>query len=60
MHTHTHIHNGATVTHFSRTSERITRLNSSKSQQRDFPGGPVAKTPHSQYRDPGFNPWPGN
>ena len=26
----------------------------------DFPGGPVAKTPHSQCRGPGFNPWPGN
>ena len=27
---------------------------------RDFPGGPVAKTPHSQYRGPRFNPWSGN
>ena len=27
---------------------------------RDFPGGPVAKTPHSQCRGPGFNPWSGN
>ena len=26
----------------------------------DFPGGPVAKTPCSQYRGPGFNPWSGN
>ena len=25
-----------------------------------FPGGPVAKTPCSQFRGPGFNPWPGN
>ena len=24
---------------------------------RDFPGGPVAKTPRSQRRGPGFNPW---
>ena len=23
---------------------------------RDFPGGPLAKTPHSQCRGPGFNP----
>ena len=23
----------------------------------DFPGGLVAKTPHSQCRKPGFNPW---
>ena len=26
---------------------------------RDFPGGPVAKTPHSQYRGLGFDPWSG-
>ena len=26
----------------------------------DFPGGPVAKTPHSQFRGPRFNPWSGN
>ena len=26
----------------------------------DFPGGPVAKTPCSQCRGPGFNPWLGN
>ena len=26
----------------------------------DFPGGPVAKTPSSQCRGPGFNPWSGN
>ena len=26
----------------------------------DFPGGPVAKTPYSQCRGPGFNPWSGN
>ena len=24
---------------------------------RDFSGGPVAKTPHSQYRGPGFDSW---
>ena len=23
----------------------------------DFPGGSVAKTPFSQYRGPGFDPW---
>ena len=23
---------------------------------RDFPDGPLAKTPHSQFRGPGFNP----
>ena len=27
---------------------------------RDFPGGLVAKTPHSQYRGLGFDPWSGN
>ena len=27
---------------------------------RDFPGGPVAKTPHSQCRAAGFDPWSGN
>ena len=26
----------------------------------DFPGGPVARTPSSQCRGPGFNPWSGN
>ena len=29
-------------------------------QIRDFPGGPVAKTPHSQSRGPGFDLWSGN
>ena len=27
---------------------------------RDFPGGPMAKTPCSQCRGPGFSPWLGN
>ena len=27
---------------------------------RDFPGGPVAKTLHSQRRGPEFDPWSGN
>ena len=26
----------------------------------DFPGSPVVKTPCSQYRQHGFNPWLGN
>ena len=26
----------------------------------DFPGGPVAKTLHSQCRGPRFDPWTGN
>ena len=29
-------------------------------QKGDFPGGPVAKTPRSQCRGPGFDPWSGN
>ena len=28
--------------------------------RKDFPGGPVAKTPCSQCREPRFNPWSGN
>ena len=31
-----------------------------KTPVRDFPGGPVAKTPRSQCRGPGFDPWSGN
>ena len=31
-----------------------------KECHRDFPGGPVAETPCSQCRDPGFDPWSGN
>ena len=27
---------------------------------KDFPGGPVAKTPHSQCRGSRFHPWAGN
>ena len=27
---------------------------------KDFTGGPVAKTLHSQCREPEFNPWSGN
>ena len=29
-------------------------------QERDIPGGPVVKTPCSQCRGHGFNPWLGN
>ena len=31
-----------------------------KTCYRNFPGGPLAKTLHSQCRQPGFNPWPAN
>ena len=27
---------------------------------KDFPGDAVAKTPHSQFRGPRFDPWSGN
>ena len=33
---------------------------SSVSSFRDFPGGPMAKTPRSQCRGLGFDPWSGN
>ena len=29
-------------------------------EKRDSSSGPMAKTPRSQCRDPGFNPWTGN
>ena len=31
-----------------------------RSRTGDFPGGPVVKTPHSQCREPGFDPWSGD
>ena len=31
-----------------------------KLNSRDFPCGPVAKTPGSQCKGPGLNPWLGN
>ena len=31
-----------------------------ENQKRDFPGGPVGKTPHLQCRVPRFDPWLGN
>ena len=31
-----------------------------KKKPRDYPDGPVAKTPCSQSREPGFDPWSGN
>ena len=32
------------------------KVEKEKNQLWDFPGGPLAKTPHSQCRGPGFNP----
>ena len=31
-----------------------------KTCQKRLPGGPVAKIPHSQCREPRFDPWSGN
>ena len=31
-----------------------------KLEIRDFPGGAVVRTPCSQCREPGFDPWSGN
>ena len=39
--------------------EMITNI-SQKGNSREFSGGPVAKTPHSQRSGPGFNPWSRN
>ena len=33
---------------------------SQREKDRDFPGGPVAKTVCSPWRGPGFDPWSGN
>ena len=42
----------------------IMKINSPQSVKNcslgNFPGGPMAKTPHSQCRGPGFDPWSGN
>ena len=39
--------------------QQISKLEKSKSNLEKFPGGPVAKTPHSQCRGSRFNPWSG-
>ena len=38
----------------------ILQITSKMSIYGDFPGGPVAKTLHSQCRGPRFDPWSGN
>ena len=45
--------------HLNAEFQRIARRDK-KAFLRDFPGGTVAKTPHSQCRGPGFNPLSGN
>ena len=42
------------------TTHREEKVFSSRVMSRDFPGGPVAKTLHSQCRGPRFDPWSGN
>ena len=39
---------------------RFTTLIQLRKHCGDFPGAPVAKTPHSQCRGPRFSPWAGN
>ena len=41
-------------------TEATTHANLRKKVTGDFPGGPGAKTPCSQCRGPGFDPWLGN
>ena len=38
----------------------LTKHKALKKENRDFLGGPVAKTPHSQCRGRGFDLWSGN
>ena len=40
--------------------ERLTKRPGNKTQPRDFPGGPLAKTLNPKCRGPGFNPRSGN
>ena len=47
------------------TSDQVVRKSLTKEmtfklKPREFPGGPVAKTPCSRCRGPGFDPWLGN
>ena len=39
---------------------RMQNLLKKKKKKKDYPGGPVAKTPHFQCRRLGFSLWPGN
>ena len=41
-------------------SERRQKKKKRKIKNRDFPGGPVVKTPRSQCRGPQIDPWSGN
>ena len=46
--------------HFPEPRSPVCSFLSPNSINRDFPGGPVAKMPHSRCREPGFHPWSGN
>ena len=41
-------------------SAQLGRWSLTKTQVRDFPDGPVVKTPHFHCRGRGFDPWSGN
>ena len=42
------------------TVRTLKKLCLKEQRERDFPGGPVAKTPRSQCTRPGYDPWSGN
>ena len=44
------------LTHCKLTTSQLKK----KNQFWEFPGGPVGKTPCSQFRGPGLDPWSGN
>ena len=41
-------------------NQKLSIMQPVKLKDRDFPGGPVAKTPHFQCTGCGFDPWWGN
>ena len=50
----------ASISHpFPCFSLRTAASNPIKNESGEFPGGPLAKTPYSQCREPGFDPWSG-
>ena len=60
-----HLSNGLTPLKLNRGLQRLAEMipvtkTLYKCGIRDFPGDPVAKTPRSQSREAGFDPWSGN